>query len=134
MRSCVPRMRAPLAVSLNVAGLALCRAAILPRAAAARVIRPTMPPVPVMPVVAAMGGMALAARPGVRRWSTVLRRGPGRRTRARGRLRRSRIMVMRRLGPAVRRPTVIVMALVSQGLWPFLMEGQEKPHWRDGSW
>ena len=136
-------MRAPVAVggSLDTSGLALSRAPLLARAAA-RVMRPAVPPVPVVPVVAAMGGVAVrvpplgavTTLPGVRRRRTVLPGGAGRRARARGRLLRPGIMVMRRVGPAMRRPTVIVMALVSQGLRPFLMEGQEKPHWRDRSW
>ncbi len=95
-------MRAPVAVPLDMAGLALSRATLLPRAAA-RVMRPTVPPVPVVRLVAAMGGMAVrvpplgavATLPGVRRRRTVLRRGAGRRTRARGRLLRPGIVVMR---------------------------------------
>ena len=135
-------MRAPVPVPgpLDTSGLALSRATLLARASA-RVMRPTVPPVPVVPVVAAMGGVAVrvpslsavATLPGVRRGRTVLPRGTGRGARARGRLLRPGIVVMRRLGPAMRRPTVIVMALISQGLRPFLMEGQDKPHWRDGS-
>jgi hypothetical protein len=89
-----------MALSLNVAGLALCRATLRTRAAA-RVMRPTVPPVPVMPV-AATGVMAwritalraVAPLPGVRRRSTVLRR-PGRRYRPRGRLGRPGIVAMR---------------------------------------
>lgn len=34
----------------------------------------------------------------------------------------------------MRRPTVIVMTLIGQRLRPFLMEGQDKPHWRDASY
>ncbi|HYS05907.1 MAG TPA: hypothetical protein VEW47_12010 [Candidatus Dormibacteraeota bacterium] len=127
--------------SLDTSGLALSRAPLLARAAA-RGIRPAVPPVPVVPVVAAMGGVAVrvpplgavTTLPGVRRRRTVLPGGAGRRARVRGRLLRPGIVAMRRVGPAMHRPTVIVMALFSQGLRPFLMEGEEKPHWRDRSW
>ena len=134
----VPGMRA--AVAVRLAG-ALTRARLRPRAAA-RVLRPAVPPVPVVPVVAALAGLtvrvptlgSVAALPGVRRRRAVLDRGTGRQAGARGGLLRPGIMLMRRFRPTVYRPTVIVMALVSQSLWPFLVEGQEKPHWRDTSW
>jgi len=97
-------MRAPVAVcgSLDTSGLALSRASLLARAAA-RVMRPTVPPIPVVPVIAPMGGVAVrvpplgavTTLPGVRRRRTVLTRGAGRRARARGRLLRPGIVVMR---------------------------------------
>ena len=97
-------MRAPVTmrVPLDMACLALTRATLLPRATA-RVMRPPVPPVPVVPVVAAMDGIAVrvpplgavATLPRVRGRRTILRRGAGRRARARGRLLRPGIMMMR---------------------------------------
>ena len=67
--------------------------------------------------------------PGIDRRLAILRRlGVGRR----GALRRRglhRVMARRRFGSAMRRPTGIVMRLLGQRLRPFLMEGQDKPHW-----
>jgi len=41
---------------------------------------------------------------------------------------------MRLLGPVLGRPAVTVLALLSQGLAPFLLEGLENPHRRDATY
>src|SRR6266850_8390692 len=116
-----------LAGSLSAAPVVPC--------AASGVLGPAVPPVPVMPPVAALNRrtVVLAARgavtlvPRLRSGRALLGCGSARRAGCRGWLVRAGLVAMRRLGPAMRRPTLIVMALIGQGLRPFLMEGQEKP-------
>ena len=100
-----------------------------------------MSPVPVMPVTASMPAvtvrlatLTVAILPDLRHTWTLFGCGARRRDRRVRRTLRRDIVSMRCFRPAVRRPTVIRMTLFSQWLWPFLMEGQEKPHWRDASW
>ena len=126
-------------VSLRLAG-SLSGAAVMSRASA-RIVGPAMSPVSVMPVAAAMGGVALMVTtlcagslvPGLRPGRALLGRGAAGCAGSRGRLVSAGFVTMRCLRPAMRGPTVIVMALIGQGLRPFLMEGQDKPHWRDAS-
>jgi hypothetical protein len=137
MRRLVARLALP-GMSMRLAGS--LSAAVVPGPAAG-VLGPAVPPVPVVPAVAALdrrtvvlaarGAVTLVPRLGSGR--ALLGRGSAGRARCGGRLVRAGLVAMRRLWPAMRRPTLIVMALIGQGLRPFLMEGQDKPHWRDAS-
>src|SRR5207245_2087201 len=99
---------------------------------------PPVRPVAVMAAVPVVGGRRVSTvplgvlfTPRLGRGRRRRRSGAGRRVGIRGRPLRRGVVTMRLLGPVMGRPAVTVMALFSQGLVPFLLEGQEKPHGRD---
>src|SRR6266700_5575799 len=101
-------------------------------------VAPPVPPVAVMAAVPVMGRrrVAMVARggllpPRLGRGRRRRRSRAGRRVGIRRRPLRRGVVTRRLLGPVMGRPAVTVMALFSQGLVPFLLEGQEKPHGRD---
>ena len=120
--------------------LGVGRPGVMPRGAASPVLPFSVPPVAMaaVPIVArrraARSMRSMIVRPRFRGSRRPRRPRPGLCAVICGRPLRGGVVAMRLLGPVLGRPAVTVLALLSQGLAPFLLEGVENPHRRDATY